>query len=59
MALNTKAEGTQLFEIDFTPKGTKEKITVSVYAKNRLGMPAITSSSTTSGENSMKSGMQT
>lgn len=36
MALNTKTEGTQLFEIDFTPKGAKEKKTVSVYAKNRL-----------------------
>ena len=36
MALNTKTEGTQLFEIDFTPKGTKERTTVSVYAKNRL-----------------------
>lgn len=36
MALNTKTEGTQLFEIDFTPKGTKERTMVSVYAKNRL-----------------------
>lgn len=36
MALNKKTEGTQLFEIDFTPKGAKERTTVHVYARNRL-----------------------
>lgn len=36
MALNKKTEGTQLFEIDFTLKGTKERTTVYVYARNRL-----------------------
>lgn len=36
MALNTRTAGTELYEIDFTPKGTKEKINVYVYAKNRL-----------------------
>lgn len=36
MLLNKKTEGTILFEIDYTPKGSKEKKTVSVYAKNRM-----------------------
>lgn len=34
--LNRKFEGAMLFEIDFTPKGTKEMKTVKVWAKNRL-----------------------
>ena len=34
--LNRKFEGATLFEIDYTPKGTKEMKTVSVWAKNRL-----------------------
>ncbi|NBI93242.1 hypothetical protein D3Z45_22415, partial [Lachnospiraceae bacterium] len=29
-------EGAILFEIDYTPKGTKEMKTVKVWAKNRL-----------------------
>ena len=34
--LNKKTEGTKLFEIVFTPKGSKEKTSLFVYAKNRL-----------------------
>ena len=34
--LNRKFEGAILFEIDYTPKGTKEMKTVKVWAKNRL-----------------------
>ena len=34
--LNRKFEGAILFEIDYTPKGTKTMKTVSVWAKNRL-----------------------
>lgn len=34
--LNRKFEGATLFEIDFTPKGTKEMKTAKVWAKNRL-----------------------
>lgn len=36
MMLNKKTEGTDLYEIDFTPKGAKEMTQVYVYAKNRL-----------------------
>ena len=35
-ALNKRFEGAQLFEIDFTPKGTKTMETVTVWAKNEL-----------------------
>lgn len=34
--LNRKFEGATLFEIDYTPKGTKTRKTVCVWAKNRL-----------------------
>lgn len=34
--LNRKFEGATLFEIDYTPKGTKTVKTVKVWAKNRL-----------------------
>ena len=34
--LNRKFEGATLFEIDYTPKGTKEMKTVKVWAGNRL-----------------------
>ncbi|MCD8308867.1 MAG: hypothetical protein LUD19_03350 [Clostridia bacterium] len=34
--LNKKAEGTQLIEVELIPKGTKEAITVYIYAKNTL-----------------------
>jgi len=34
--LNRKFEGAILFEIDYTPKGTKEMKTVKVWARNRL-----------------------
>ena len=34
--LNRKFEGATLYEIDYTPKGTKTMKTVSVWAKNRL-----------------------
>lgn len=34
--LNAPAPFAQLFQIDFTPKGTKTKIQVHVWAKNRL-----------------------
>ena len=34
--LNRKFEGATLFEIDYTPKGTKTMKTVKVWAKNRL-----------------------
>lgn len=36
MMLNKKTEGTELYEIDFTPKGAKEMTQVYVYAKSRL-----------------------
>lgn len=36
MMLNKKTEGDYLFEIDFTPKGSKEMKTVYVYAKSSL-----------------------
>ena len=36
MILNAKIEGTELYEIDFTPKGAKEMTHVYVYAKNRM-----------------------
>ena len=36
MALNTKTEGTKLYEIEITRKGQKEREWLSVYAKNRL-----------------------
>lgn len=36
MILNKQVAGTELYEIDFTPKGTKERTTLYVYAKNRL-----------------------
>lgn len=36
MTLNKQTQGTQLYEIEFTPKGSKEKKLVNVYAKNRL-----------------------
>ena len=36
MMLNKKTEGTDLYEIDFTPKGAKEMTQVYVYAKSRL-----------------------
>ncbi|WP_298031085.1 hypothetical protein [uncultured Dysosmobacter sp.] len=34
--LNKKFEGATLFEIDYTPKGTKARKTVTVWAKDRL-----------------------
>lgn len=34
--INSRFDGAILHEIDFTPKGTKEMITVCVWAKNRL-----------------------
>lgn len=34
--LNAKTPGTNLYEIVFTPKGTKQTTLVYVYAKNRL-----------------------
>lgn len=34
--LNTRQEGLSLYEIDFTPKGTKEQLIIQVWAKNRL-----------------------
>ena len=34
--LNRKFEGATLFEIDYTPKGTKAMKTVKVWARNRL-----------------------
>lgn len=34
--LNTRQEGMNLYEIDFTPKGTKEQLIIQVWAKNRL-----------------------
>ena len=37
--LNRKFEGATLFEIDYTPKGTKEMKTVKVWAGNRLVIP--------------------
>ncbi len=36
MTLNSKFEGSFLFEIDFTPKGTRNRQTLYVYAKNPL-----------------------
>ena len=36
MTLNKKTEGTSLYEIDWTPKGSKTRQLVYVYAKNRL-----------------------
>ena len=35
MTLNKKTTGTDLYLIDFTPKGTSKKETLGVYAKNR------------------------
>jgi hypothetical protein len=34
--LNKKTEGTELYEIEYTPKGKTQKETVTVWAKNRL-----------------------
>lgn len=34
--LNAKFEGAILWEIEYTPKGTKTRKTVTVYAKDRL-----------------------
>ena len=36
MILNHKTNGTDLYIIDFTPKGTNDRQEVGVYAKNRL-----------------------
>lgn len=36
MTLNSKFEGASLYEIDFTPKGTHNRQTLYVYARNRL-----------------------
>lgn len=36
MILNTKTEGTELYEIEFTPKGSKTKEYKYVYARNSL-----------------------
>lgn len=36
MTMNKKFEGATLFEIDFTPKGSKEMTQVYVWAKNSL-----------------------
>lgn len=36
MILNKKITGSDLYEIEFTPKGKAEKTTLYVYAKNRL-----------------------
>lgn len=34
--LNEQKQGTELYAIEFTPKGEKKKIEVFVWAKNRL-----------------------
>ena len=34
--LNQKTEGTQLYEIGFTPRGNQKQLAVHVFAKNRL-----------------------
>ena len=36
MILNQKTAGTDLYEIEFTPKGKAKKTNLYVYAKNRL-----------------------
>lgn len=36
MALNRKTEGTELFEIEITPKGENKTTSLYVYAKSRL-----------------------
>ena len=36
MILNQKTTGTELYEIEFTPKGSKETKSLYVYAKNAL-----------------------
>lgn len=34
--INTRSKGENLYEVEITPKGTTEKITVYVFATNRL-----------------------
>ncbi len=36
MTLNKKTNGTELYKVTYTPKGTTERRTVGIYAKNRL-----------------------
>lgn len=34
--VNSRTPGAELYEIDFTPRGTAEKITIHVWAKDRM-----------------------